>query len=502
MDSTKPPRLIFAAILVVSMLTLIACNKSDSATQSAAASTDGGKIPITTKSEEAKKEFLAGRDLAEKLRAQESVAHFDKALALDPDFASAELARANNSPTAKDFFEHLNKAVALASRASEGERLLILANEAGANGEVVKQKDYLDQLIAAHPNDERALFNLGGYYFGQQEYEQAIARYKKATEIAPDYSPAYNILGYAYRQQGNYQEAEQAFRKYIELIPNDPNPYDSYAELLLKMGRFDDSIVQYKKALSMDSHFVPSHFGIAADLMYQGKHDDASAELQKMATQARNDGELRTAYFGLAVVAVDSGKLDRAVQAMDKEFAVAEKKNDVAAMAQDLQAKGNIIAEMQRYDVAQQQFDRSLQMVDGSSLSQAIKDNAKLQHHFNLTVLALGKKDYAGAKNHAREYRTGADASRNPGQIKLAHELTGRIALAEKDYDTAITELEQANDQDPRNLYRLSQAYQAKGEGSKARDYCKKAAEFNSLPQLNYAFIRARAQKAGVAKKS
>ena len=89
MDSTKPPRLIFAAILVVSMLTLIACNKSDSATQSAAASTDGGKIPITTKSEEAKKEFLAGRDLAEKLRAQESVAHFDIALALDPDFASA-----------------------------------------------------------------------------------------------------------------------------------------------------------------------------------------------------------------------------------------------------------------------------------------------------------------------------------------------------------------------------------------------------------------------------
>ncbi len=502
MDSTKPPRLIFAAILVVSMLTLIACNKSDSATQSAAASTDGGKIPITTKSEEAKKEFLAGRDLAEKLRAQESVAHFDKALALDPDFASAELARANNSPTAKDFFEHLNKAVALASRASEGERLLILANEAGANGEVIKQKDYLDQLIAAHSNDERALFNLGGYYFGQQEYEQAIARYKKATEIAPDYSPAYNILGYAYRQQGNYQEAEQAFRKYIELIPNDPNPYDSYAELLLKMGRFDDSIAQYKKALSMDSHFVPSHFGIAADLMYQGKHDDASAELQKMATQARNDGELRTAYFGLAVVAVDSGKLDRAVQAMDKEFAVAEKKNDVAAMAQDLQAKGNIIAEMQRYDVAQQQFDRSLQMVDGSSLSQAIKDNAKLQHHFNLTVLALGKKDYAGARNHTREYRTGADASRNPGQIKLAHELTGRIALAEKDYDTAITELEQANDQDPRNLYRLSQAYQAKGDGSKARDYCKKAAGFNSLHQLNYAFIRARARSAVAGKKA
>lgn len=501
MYPVKSMRFVSVAILTVSLLTWIACAKAGNSGQTAAAA-DGGKVPITTKSEEAKKEFLQGRDLAEKLRAQESLEHFDKALALDPDFASAELARANSAPTAKDFFEHLKKAVALSGKASEGEKLLILANEAGANGEVVKQKEYLDKLVAAHPNDERARFNLGNYYFGQQEYEQAIAHYKKATELAPDYSPAYNILGYAYRQQGNYQDAEQAFKKYIELIPTDPNPYDSYAELLLKIGRFEDSIAQYQKALTMDSHFVPSHFGISAALMYLGKPNDAAAELEKMAAQARNDGELRTAYFGLAVVAVDSGKLDKAVQHMDKEYAVAEKKSDVAAMAADLQAKGNIIAEMQRYDAAQQQFDRSLQMVEGSTLSQAIKDNAKLLHHFNLTALAIGKKDYVAAKSHAQEYRNGAEASRNPGQLKLAHELAGRIALAEKDYDTAITELEEANDQDPRNLYRLSQAFQAKGDSAKAQEYCKRAAEFNSLPQLNYAFVRAKAQKTAAGRKA
>ena len=502
MNLGKSMRWIFVAILVVSAIMLMACSKSGNSGQSASAASDGGKIPITTKSEEAKKEFLQGRDLAEKLRAQESLAHFDKALALDPDFASAEMARANSASTAKEFFEHLNKAVALSAKASEGEKLFILSNEAGANGEVVKQKEYLDKLVAAHPNDERARFSLGGYYFGQQEYEQAISHYRKATELAPDYSPAYNILGYSYRQQGNYQDAEQAFKKYIELIPNDPNPYDSHAELLLKMGRFEDSIAQYRKALSMDSHFVPSHFGIAADLMYQGKHDDAAAELQKMAGQARNDGELRTAYFGLAVVAVDRGKLDKAVQHMDQQYSVAEKKNDAAAMAGDLQAKGNIIAEMQRYEVAQQQFDRSLQLVEASNLSQAIKDNARLLHHFNLSALAIGKKDFAAAKSHAQEYRAGADASKNPGQLKLAHELAGRIALAERDYDTAIAELEQANDQDPRNLYRLSQAYQAKGDSASAQDYCKKAAEFYSLPQMNYAFIRAKAEKAALGKQA
>ena len=74
---------------------------------------------------------------------------------------------------------------------SEGEKLFILANEAGANGDAVKQKECLDKLVAAYPNDERARLSLGNYYFGQQEYEQAIAHYKKATELAPDYSPAY-----------------------------------------------------------------------------------------------------------------------------------------------------------------------------------------------------------------------------------------------------------------------------------------------------------------------
>ena len=60
-----------------------------------ATSTDpgGDKIPITTSSEAAKKEFLAGRELADNLKATDAIAHFDKALELDPNFASAELAR-------------------------------------------------------------------------------------------------------------------------------------------------------------------------------------------------------------------------------------------------------------------------------------------------------------------------------------------------------------------------------------------------------------------------
>lgn len=497
MGSNSCNRLVLA-LLVLATATWSACEKTKTEGASAGA---GGKIPITTKSDDARKEFILGRDLSEKLQAQDSVQHFDKAIALDPEFASAELARANAAATAAEFFDHLNKAVALADKASEGERLVILANQAGANGQVVKQKEYLEKLVAAFPNDERAHFNLGAFEFGQQDYSTAIEHLKKAPEIAPDYSLAYNMLGYSYRQVDDYTNAEQAFKKYIELIPNDPNPYDSYAELLLKMGKFGDSIEQYRKALAIDPHFASSLFGTAADLMYMGKAEEANAELQKMADQARNDGELRTALFGMAVVASDGSRWDKAVEAMDKEYAVAEKKNDVAAMAADLQAKGNIIAEIPKYDLATQQFDKSLQMIEASSLSPEIKNNAKLLNHYDLAAVAIGKKDYEGAKSHAAEYRQGAEASNNPAQVKLAHELTGRIALAQKDYDNAISELQQANLQDPRNLYRMAQAYQGKGDQEKAKQLYVQAADFNSLPALPYAFIRNKAKKMAPATK-
>jgi tetratricopeptide (TPR) repeat protein len=488
----KSVRPVWIALLALCTASWIACTKSSS---NVAASSDGGKIPITTSSEEARKEFLTGRDLSERLLAQESLPHFDKALALDPEFASAELARAVSSPTTKEFFEHQKKAVSLASKASNGEKLLIMANEAGANGVTEIQKEYLDQLVAAYPNDERAQFTLGNYYFAQQELDQALAHYKKATEIAPSYSQVYNLLGYCYRQKGDYANSEESFKKYVQLIPNDPNPYDSYAELLLKMGRYDESIAQYRKALSIDSHFNPSRFGISADYMYSGKPQEAAAELQAMAEQARNDGELRTALFGMAVLASDQGKFDQALAAIDKEFAVAEKKGDTASMAADLQAKARILEQMQKQDAAAKEFDRSLQLVENSNLSQELKNNATLQGHFNAASVAIGKKDLAAAKNHAEEFRKGAEARKNDAQLKQAHELAGRIALAEKDNAKAITELEQANLQNPQNLYRLSQAYRGNGDAAKAQEYLKKAAEFNSLPALNYAFIREKAQK-------
>jgi tetratricopeptide (TPR) repeat protein len=495
---------LFLTLGVVTGLAISGCAKKEApapAPEAAAAPTPagGGKIPVTTASAEAKTEFLQGRDMFEKLLLTDSIAHFQKAVSLDPGFAWAELSLANTAPTGTEFFDHLKKAVSLADKASNGEKLLILATEAGANNNTVKQKEYLDQLVAAYPEDERAHFNLGGFLFGQQDYPAAIEHYRKATELAPGYSTAWNLLGYANRQNGDFAASEKAFQKYIELIPKDPNPYDSYAELLLKMGRYDDSIAQYRKALEINPNFLASHQGIAMNLLYSGKADQALAELQNIAKKARNDGERRTEMFARTVVHVDSGKLAKALEDLNEQYALGEKTKDVGAMAFDCVQRGNIYLEMGKPGPARAEFERAVKLVEASDRSQQIKDNAKLVSHYNFARAAAAKKDFAAAKSEADEYRKGAEASKNPAQAKNAHQLDGIIALAEKNYDKAIAELQQANPQNPQDMYRLCQAYQGKGEADKAKEQCGKAASFNSLPQLNYAFVRTKAKAAAGA---
>src|SRR6185436_17003616 len=125
-----------------------------------------------------------------------------------------------------------------------------------------------------------------------------------------------------------------------------------------------------------------------AALMYQGKHDEAAAELQKITDKARSDAERRTALFALTVVDVDNGKLDKALEDIDKQYTLGEKTNDLPAMTGDLQLRGNVLLEMGKADEAKAEFEKLVKMTDRSSLSQEIKDNTKLFHHYNLARVA------------------------------------------------------------------------------------------------------------------
>ena len=455
---------------------------------------DKGKIPITTSSEKAMQYYLQGRDLADRLQGQESREYFEKAIAEDPEFAMAYWNLAFALPTNVGFFEMLDKAKALVDKVSEGEKYMILATEAATGGEAEKQLNFLKLLVKVYPDDERAHNQLGTIYFGRQDYEMAIAEYQKAVKINPEFSPPYNQMGYAYRFLEKYDEAEKAFKKYIQLIPDDPNPYDSYAELLLKMGRHEESIENYQKALAINPHFVASHIGIATNYNCMNMHTKGRKQLQKMYDGARNIGERRAAHFARMVSYVDEGEMEKGLDEMKLQYALAKEDNDVPAMANDHFTIANILLEKGSFDEAQLNLDKAVKLIKKSDLPESVKANNARLYIYGTARIDAAKGDIPSAREKAAEFRVKAEKIKNPGQIRLAHELNAIIALEEKEFDTAINELKQANKQNPYNCYRMVLALEGKGEKEQAREMCHKACDFNALNNLNYAFIRNKAE--------
>jgi tetratricopeptide (TPR) repeat protein len=477
---------------------ITACSPRKSGTESASAGATAAApavVSLTTSSPEAKRLYLEGRSLAENLRAHDGRQLFEQAAAKDPSFAMAHYQLALNSATAKDFFDHLNEAVSLSDKASEGERLMIMVAQAGANAQPKKALELAQQLTTKYYGDERAHFILGNQYLGQQQYDKAIEQYKRSIELNPKFAGAYNSLGYAYRPIEKYADAEAAFKKYIDLIPDDPNPYDSYAELLMKTGRFDESIAQYQKALSVDPHFSNSFIGIATNLMLQGKHDAAAAEAQKLYDAARDDGDRRFALFARSTIYVDAGKTASALREIEKEYALDAKLADTANMSGDALLLGNILLDAGKPEEAAKQFWQSYDIVQKSSLSDEVKADNALADHYNKARVALAKGDVATAKKEAEEYMSGATARNNAFRTRQAHEVAGAIALKEKSYDAATEHLAQANQQDPQVVYYTALAYQGKGDSAKARELAAKAANANVLPLITYSFVRRKAQK-------
>jgi tetratricopeptide (TPR) repeat protein len=454
---------------------------------------DDGKVPVTASSDKALEYYLKARQLQDNLRFQESLEYLRQAVSLDPEFALAHLALASAEPTVQGFFDRLKKATALVDDVSEGERLMILGFEAGVNADPMQQRDYYQQLVAAYPDDERAHNLLGNHYFGLQEYSHAIESYDQAITLEPTYPQPYNQLGYAHRFLGNYEDAEQAFKRYIELIPNDPNPYDSYAELLLKMGRFEEAIESYRKALNADDLFVASHVGIATCFNMVNRHQEARDQLSVLDQRARNEADTRAASFATAVSYIDEGEFDQALKVLHERYAKAEAGEDTPAMAADLGLIGLVLLEQDKPDEALEYYERSIGIMRESGLSQEVIDAAELGHFYAVARVAVERGDFETAKSNADQHRTRTEAMENPTQIRQSHEIAGIIALAEGEFDTAISELEQANQQNPYNLYRIALAYHGKGDTEQAKAWCERTATFNALNNLNYAFIRKRA---------
>jgi tetratricopeptide (TPR) repeat protein len=452
------------------------------------------KVPITTASEDARKLYVDGRDLLERLRGTDGRRLFEQAVGKDPNFALAYVGLANTSGTNREFVDAVTKAVALADKVSEGERHQILALDSALKGDPAGNLTHVKELVRLFPNDERAHTQLGVLYFGRQDYPSAIAEFEKSISINSRFSPPYNQLGYAYKFTDRLKEAEGVFKKYTELIPDDPNPYDSYAELLMKMGRFDESIRAYEKALAIDPNFVNSYVGIGNDYLAMGKTEQARASFAKIGTRARNTGERRLMRFWTAASYVHDGTTDKAIEELKAGSALAEAEHDAGTISGDLVQMGDVLREAGRLDDALAKYGESVKVMDASQLAEPIKAATRRQVVFEEGRVAVAKHDLATAKSKAADYSRLIAPRNAPFELRQQHELAGMIALAEKRYAAASEEFNQANQRDPRILLLMAEAAQGAGSGEKAAALAQKAAHFNEL-SFNFAYVKKRAER-------
>ena len=478
----QPQRILCLCGLLISLTTVTGCSFF---------STE--KIPITTTSAAALEHYLKGRDFAEKIRFAEAAVEFDLALAEDSSFALAHLQKAFVQTNNAAFFKSFSAAREQIDYVSKGERFWILAVEAGINSNPTKQRGLLEKLVSHYPKDERAYNNLAGYYFGQQLYHMAIEEYTHAIELNPEFSAPYNQLGYAYRFLGRYDDAREIFVKYVELIPDDPNPYDSYAELLLKMGVFEESIESYKKALAIDSGFMPSYVGVATNLMLQGMHSKAREEISGILRHAPSYGNRRQMYFISALTYLDQQKPKLAMKQLEQSRVLADSAEDAAGVATSFILQGYILIEEGEHDKARENFERSLIRVTKSSLSKQFRANAKRAFLFNAALADIAAGELSSARSYAAKYHNQVEILQSLTLTRTVHQLNGMIALAQGDYAATVKELEQANQQNPYNLYRLASAYLRMGDSTSARKLASEAAHFNQISSMPYALVRGKA---------
>lgn len=473
------------------MLT-VACGSGTETDVAAIPTTDaraGLKIPVTTRSDEALDLYLEGRRLSDRLRAPEARSYYLDALQEDRHFALAHLALATSSTSAREFFEAMERALALSEVISDGERLMILALDAGVRGEAAEQLEHMTHLVELYPDDERAHNALAVLHAARQEYELAIGEFQQAIEIAPDFSPPYNQLGYVYRTLGRYDEAEAAFVKYLELIPDEPNPYDSYAELLMKNGRFEESIVNYEKALAIKPDFLFSFIGIGHNLIFLGRADEARQVFDRMYAEAPSVDQRRTALLWKAMSHVYEGNPDKALAVSSERFALAEEDDDPVSMAGDRVLMGQILLESGDTDRALKRFIDSVQLVGTAGVPDDFTANTQRNFLYWKARVALKQDRLDDARAELTAYREQVEQRQVPFELRRLHELDGELALAGGDSVAALESLRQANQQDPRILLLTAQAHQAAGNLEEARKFAAQAAHYNGLV-VGYAFVR------------
>lgn len=99
----------------------------------------------------------------------------------------------------------------------------------------------LDAEMKIDPNNADAEYILGELARQAQNYDEAIAHFRRATALDPDFSQALRGLGMSLNAEGKFADAVPPLERYVKLEPGDPAGHYQLAIAYARSGRKDEA---------------------------------------------------------------------------------------------------------------------------------------------------------------------------------------------------------------------------------------------------------------------
>jgi len=275
-----------------------------------------GLSGVMTNNLEAYRYYSLGLEKAHAVQTTEAIDSFQKAVALDPQFAMAQARIGYTYAVTWDRVDegkpYLQKAFQLSSRLTDKDKLYITGWYAIANHDYAAATKTFQDIVTRYPLEIEAYIRLGRLLRGEERYDEAIEVMKQGLVIDPGAKDLYNSLGSTYSDLGRHDEAISMFQRYVELAGQEANAHDSLGGGYQWAGRYAEAIQEYQRALRLKPDFEIAVIHLGNTYFQLGRYRDAIAQYQHYIQLARADGERARGYNGVAYVQLKLGQTDQA----------------------------------------------------------------------------------------------------------------------------------------------------------------------------------------------
>ena len=210
----------------------------------------------TTSSIEALEKYAAGLRAMDAGLYPEAAELLRAAIRLDTNFAMAHGALGQVYYGAQwrvDGDRHFDRALALAERLTERERMSIRIQAAGSRGNRPEAMKLLRAYLSEFPDDQRGWAQLGYEAFRSRSPREALSAYSSAARIRPLQAVDWTNIASTYSNLGQNDSALIAYAQAFKIDPELETwvwHNNQYGKALIFAGRFEEATTTFEKMLS------------------------------------------------------------------------------------------------------------------------------------------------------------------------------------------------------------------------------------------------------------